>query len=315
MSGSSFTDLEYAVKKKTTRKEKFLAEMDEILPWKELLSVIKRHYPRHGQGRPPIQLESMLRIYFMQQWYGLSDPAMEDSLYDITSMRLFAGLGLDNIPDETTILRFRHLLERHHLTEKLFRKTEKYLSDRNLILSEGTIVDATIVSAPSSTKNQDRQRDPEMKQTKKGNLWHFGMKIHVGTDTQGRAHSVAVTDAAVHDSQMMDELLHGDEEEVYGDKAYASRDRRERLESVGTVCRINRKAGRGRRLNCADRAFNKKSNRTRARVEHIFGVVKHLWGYRKVRYRGIDKNASQVFTLMALANLYLARRELALSSG
>lgn len=315
MSGSSFTDLEYAVKKKTTRKEKFLAEMDEILPWKELLSVIKRHYPRRGQGRPPIQLESMLRIHFMQQWYGLSDPAMEDSLYDITSMRLFAGLGLDNIPDETTILRFRHLLERHHLTEKLFRKTEKYLSERNLILSEGTIVDATIVSAPSSTKNQDRQRDPEMKQTKKGNMWHFGMKIHVGTDTQGRAHSVAVTDAAVHDSQMMDELLHGDEAEVYGDKAYASRDRRERLESTGAVCRINRKARRGKRLNCADRAFNKKSNRTRARVEHIFGVVKHLWGYRKVRYRGIDKNASQVFTLMALANLYLARRELTLSSG
>lgn len=315
MSGSSFTDLEYAVKKKTTRKEKFLAEMDEILPWKELLSVIKRHYPRRGQGRPPIHLESMLRIYFMQQWYGLSDPAMEDSLYDITSMRLFAGLGLDNIPDETTILRFRHLLERHHLTEKLFRKTEKYLSERNLILSEGTIVDATIVSAPSSTKNKDRKRDPEMKQTKKGNMWHFGMKIHVGTDTQGRAHSVAVTDAAVHDSQMMDALLHGDEEEVYGDKAYASWDRQERLESAGAVCRINRKARRGKRLNCADRAFNKKSNRTRARVEHLFGVVKHLWGYRKVRYRGIDKNASQVFTLMALANLYLARRELALSSG
>lgn len=315
MSGSSFTDLEYAVKKKTTRKEKFLAEMDEILPWKELLSVVNRHYPRRGQGRPPIHLESMLRIYFMQQWYGLSDPAMEDSLYDITSMRLFAGLGLDNIPDETTILRFRHLLERHHLTEKLFRKTEKYLSDRNLILSEGTIVDATIVSAPSSTKNQDRQRDPEMKQTRKGNNWHFGMKIHVGTDTQGRAHSVAITDAAVHDSLMMDELLHGNEEAVYGDKAYASQDRQERLESTGTTCRINRKARRGKRLNCADRSFNKKSNRTRARVEHIFGVVKNLWGYRKVRYRGIEKNASQVFTLMALANLYLARRELAASSG
>lgn len=315
MSGSSFSDLEYAVKKKTTRKEKFLAEMDEILPWKEMLSVIKRYYPRRGQGRPPVHLESMLRIYFMQQWYGLSDPAMEDSLYDITSMRLFAGLGLDNIPDETTILRFRHLLERHHLTEKLFRKTEKYLSERNLILSEGTIVDATIVSAPSSTKNQDRERDPEMKQTKKGNMWHFGMKIHVGTDTQGRAHSAAVTDAAVHDSQMMDALLHGEEQAVYGDKAYASRERYERLTSSGVTCRINRKASRGRKLNCADRAFNKKSNRTRARVEHIFGVVKHLWGYRKVRYRGIAKNASQVFTLLALANLYLARRELATSSG
>lgn len=311
MSGSSFTDLEYAVKKKRTRKEVFLGGMDEILPWKELLSVIKRHYPRRGQGRPPIELESMLRIYFMQQWYGLSDPAMEDSLYDITSMRLFAKLTLDTIPDESTILRFRHLLERKNLTEKLFRKTEKYLSDRNLILSEGTIVDATIISAPSSTKNQDRQRDPEMKQTKKGNEWHFGMKVHVATDLQGRAHGVTVTDASVHDSQVMDELLHGEEKEVYGDKAYASVERKARLESNGVTCRINRKARRGKKLTCADRSFNRKSNRTRAKVEHIFGVIKHLWGYRKVRYRGLDKNAAQVFTLMALANLYVCRRELA----
>ena len=302
--------MEYAVKKKRTRKEVFLGEMDEILPWKELLSVIKRHYPRRGQGRPPIVLESMLRIYFMQQWYALSDPAMEDSLYDITSMRLFAKLTLDTIPDESTILRFRHLLERKNLTEKLFRKTEKYLSDRNLILSEGTIVDATIISAPSSTKNQDRERDPEMKQTKKGNEWHFGMKVHVATDQQGRAHGVAVTDASVHDSQLMDELLHGEEKEVYGDKAYASAERKARLESRGVTCRINRKARRGKKLTCADRSFNRKSNRTRAKVEHIFGIVKHLWGYRKVRYRGLDKNAAQVFTLMALANLYACRREL-----
>jgi len=303
------------VKKKTTRKEKFLGEMNEILPWKELLGIIRRHYPGRGPGRPPIELESMLRIYFMQQWYGLSDPGMEDSLYDITSMRLFAGLSLDNIPDESTILRFRHLLERKQLTEKLFRKTEKYLSSRNLIVSEGTIVDATIISAPSSTKNKDRQRDPEMKQTKKGNQWHFGMKVHVATDTQGRAHSIAVTDASVHDSQLMDELLHGEEIEVYGDKAYAGAQRRGELQDKGVTCRINRKARRGKKLNCADRSFNTKSNRTRARVEHIFGVVKHLWGYKKVRYRGIDKNAAQVFTLMALANFYLARKQLVPSPG
>jgi len=315
MTGSSFSDLEYAVKKKTTRKEKFLAEMDDILPWKELLGVIRRYYPRRGNGRPPVELESMLRIYFMQQWYGLSDPAMEDSLYDITSMRLFAGCRLDAIPDETTILRFRHLLELKHLTEKLFRKTEKYLSDRNLILSEGTIVDATIISAPSSTKNKDRQRDPEMKQTKKGNQWHFGMKVHVATDQQGRAHGVAVTDASVHDSQVMDELLHGDETEVYGDKAYASAKRKQEFEEQGITCRINRKARRGKKLTCADKSFNTKSNRTRAKVEHLFGVVKHLWGYKKVRYRGIDKNAAQVFTLMALANLYLARKQIAALPG
>lgn len=310
MNRPSFSDLEYDVKKKKTRKEKFLQEMDEILPWKELLGVIKRHYPKGGNGRPPIGLEPMLRIYFMQQWYGLSDPAMEDSLYDITSMRRFAGLSLDNIPDESTILRFRHRLERNNLTQKLFRKTEKYLSEKNLMVSSGTIVDATIISAPSSTKNEERKRDPEMKQTKKGNQWHFGMKVHVGTDTQGRAHSVAVTDASVHDSTVMDDLLHGDETEIYGDKAYGSRERQGRLESQGVTWRVNRKARRGKKLTCADRSFNRKSNRTRARVEHLFGVVKNLWGYRKVRYRGLDKNAAQVFTLLALANLYLARRDL-----
>ena len=172
-------------------------------------------------------------------------------------------------------------------------------------------MDATIISAPSSTKNEKRERDPQMKQTKKGNQWHFGMKVHVGTDEQGRAHSVAVTDASVHDSQVMDDLLHGDEDVVYGDKAYASAERKAQLEASGVICRINRKARRGKKLNCADRSFNRKSNRTRARVEHIFGVVKHIWGYRKVRYKGLNKNACQVFTLMALANLYLARRQLA----
>jgi len=315
MKQSGFSDLEYDVKKKQTRKERFLAEMDAILPWKELLNVIKRHYPKVQNGRPPAGLEAMLRIYFMQQWYGLSDPAMEDSLYDITSMRRFAGLAMDEIPDESTILRFRHRLERNQLTEKLFRKTEKYLSDRNLILSEGTIVDATIIAAPSSTKNKDRQRDPEMKQTKKGNEWHFGMKVHIGTDIQGRVHSAAVTDAGVHDSQMMDDLLHGEEEEVYGDKAYANRAKKEALEQAGVNWRVNRKASRNKKLNCADRAFNRKSNRTRSRVEHLFGVIKHLWGYRKVRYKGLEKNAAQVFSLLALANLYMSRRELASLQG
>jgi len=311
MKQAGFSDLEYDVKKKQTRKEKFLAEMEEILPWKVLLGVVRRHYPKRGSGRPPIGLEPMLRIYFMQQWYGLSDPAMEDSLYDITAMRRFAGLSFNEIPDETTILRFRHMLERHNVTEKLFRKTEQYLSERNLILSEGTIVDATIIAAPSSTKNQDKQRDPEMKQTKKGNQWYFGMKVHVGTDERGRAHSMAVTDAGVHDSQVMDDLLHGEEEAVYGDKAYADNRRKKEMEESGVTWRVNRKSSRSRKLNCADKSFNRKSNRTRARVEHIFGVVKHLWGYRKVRYRGIDKNATQVFTLFTLANLYLARKELA----
>lgn len=311
MSQSSFSDLEYSVKKKQTRKEKFLTQMDQLLPWSLLLKPIKRHYPKAGNGRRPISPEVMLRIYFMQQWFGLSDPAMEDSLYDIAPMRCFAGLGLDAIPDETTICRFRHFLERHRLTEKLFGQIQHYLSEHDLLLSEGTIVDASIISAPSSTKNQDRKRDPDMKSTKKGNQWYFGMKVHVGTDKQGRAHSVAVTDAGVHDSQVMDDLIHGEEQEIYGDKAYADDDHKQQHESEGVTWRVSRKAKRNKKLNCADQSFNRKSNRTRARVEHIFGVVKHLWGYRKVRYRGLDKNAAQVFTLFALANVYLARNELA----
>lgn len=310
MKQTGFTDLEYSARKKKTRRERFLEEMDQIIPWRELLQVIKRHYPKGRGGRPTKEMETMLRIYFLQQWYALSDPAMEESLYDIQSMRRFAGVDMDAIPDESTILRFRHLLERHNLAEQLFRKTEQYLSDRDLILSQGTIVDATFVSAPSSTRNQERKRDPEMRSGKKGNQWHFGMKVHVGTDTRGRAHSVAVTDASVHDSRMMDDLLHGEEEVIYADKAYADQDKQAAMESSGVRWRVNRKGTRSRKLNCADRAFNRKSNRTRARVEHLFGVIKHLWRYRKVRYKGIAKNAGQVFTLVALANLYLARREL-----
>jgi len=315
MHQASFSDLAYANKKKTTRKEKFLGEMEEILPWKRLLKPLLKKYPKPGNGRCPIAAEVMLRIYFLQQWYGLSDPGMEDSLYDIESMRRFAGVDIDHIPDETTILNFRHFLEAHQLTEKLFRITEQYLSERDLILSEGTIVDATIISAPSSTKNQEKRRDPEMKQTKKGNTWHFGMKAHIGSDTRGRVHSVVVTDASVHDSQVMADCLHGEEQAVYGDKAYANEEEKHKAKSQGIDWRVNRKAKRGKKLNCADRSFNKKSNRVRARVEHVFGIIKHLWGYRKVRYRGLAKNAAQVFTLFALANLYMVRRELASAPG
>ena len=311
MKQSSFSDLAYEHKKKTTRKERFLAEMEAILPWDELLKPIMKKYPKAGQGRRPVPAEAMLRIYFLQQWYGLSDPGMEDNLYDVESMRRFAGVELEGIPDESTILKFRHFLERHGLTEQLFQLSRRYLSERGLLLSAGTIVDASIINAPSSTKNRDRQWDPEMKQTKKGNAWYFGMKTHIGTDTQGWVHSVAVTDAAVHDSVVMDECLHGEEAVIYGDKAYASEGRRQAAVARGIDWRVNRKARRGKRLNCADRSYNRKSNRTRSRVEHAFGVIKHLWGYRKVRYRGLGKNAAQVFTLFALANFYLVRRELA----
>ena len=310
MNQLSFSDAAYSYKKKTTRKERFLCEMDAVLPWDALLQPILRKYPKPGQGRRPIPAATMLRIYFMQQWYGLSDPGMEDSLYDVESMRRFAGVALDAIPDETTICKFRHFLERHGLTEVLFERTGQYLSERGLIVCEGTIVDATILAAPTSTKNRDQARDPEMGSTKQGTTWHFGLKAHVGSDLQGRVHTVVVTSASVHDSQMMDECLHGDETVIYGDKAYVDAQRQQDAQAEGMEWRVLRKAKRGRKLTCADHSFNRKSNRTRARVEHPFGIIKHLWGYRKVRYRGLAKNAAQVFTLFALANVYLARRAL-----
>jgi IS5 family transposase len=306
----SFGDLDHQNKKKTTRRDIFLNEMNRIIPWTICEELIEPHYPVAGNGRPPKLLSGMLRVYFLQQWYNYSDPAMEEALYDIPALRLFSGFEYKDLPDESTILGFRHLLEAHDLTGKLFGLMEQYLSERGLILSEGTIVDASIIAAPPSTKNKDKARDPEMKQTKKGNQWHFGMKMHIGTDTQGRVHSIAVTNAGVHDSQVMEDLLHGEEQVVYGDKAYADHGKQAAFEANDVIWRINRKAKRGQKLNAADKAFNRKSNRTRARVEHAFGVVKHLWGYRKVRYKGLAKNAAQVFTLFTLANLYMARHEL-----
>lgn len=309
----SFASLVYENKKKKTRREKFLEEMDRVIPWEELLQLISPYYPRAGNGRQPMPLSRMLRIYFMQQWYGLSDPAMEDSLYDSEAIRHFADIDLeiDVIPDETTILNFRHLLERHNLTKNIFEKTKRYLMEKGLLLREGTIVDATIVTAPSSTKNRDKTRDKEMKQTKKGNRWYFGMKAHVGTDTgRGLAHSVVVTDAAVHDLRVMDELLHGEEVAVYGDKAYASEGKKKEYESNGIGWCINRKANRGHRLTPEDVEYNHRQSQIRAKGEHAFLVVKHLWHYQKVRYKGLYKNAAQVFSLLALANLYLVRHDL-----
>ena len=316
MNNPTFASLAYDSKKKKTRREKFLQEMDKVIPWKDLIQVIEKYYPKAGNGRQPMPLEMMLRIYFMQQWYALSDPAMEDALYDIESMRRFAGIDIatDVVPDETTILHFRHLLERHELTKKIFEKTQRYLKERGLLLREGTIVDATIINAPSSTKNHDNTRDKEMKQTKKGNQWYFGMKAHVGTDSKtGLAHSIVVTDAGVHDSQVMDELLHGEEQAVYGDRAYTSDKKRKEYEERGIKWCVSRKACRHYQLSPEDLEYNHKQSQVRAKGEHAFLVVKHLWHYTKVRYKGLYKNAMQVFSLFALANLYLARRELAVT--
>jgi IS5 family transposase len=309
----SFASIAYENKKKKTRREQFLEEMDKVIPWAELVQVIEKYYPKAGNGRQPMPMERMLRIYFMQQWYALSDPAMEDALYDIESMRRFADIDLsvDIVPDETTILNFRHRLEKHNLTKRIFEKTKNYLKDRGLLLREGTIVDATIINAPSSTKNREQVRDPEMRSTRKGNNYYFGMKAHVGTDTgKGLVHDIVVTDASIHDSQVMDELVHGEEQAVYGDKAYSDEKKKAGYEAKGIKWRVNIRGCRWRKLTEKEVATNHEQSQTRAKVEHIFLVVKHLWHYTKVRYKGLYKNTVQVFSLFALANLYLVRHEL-----
>jgi len=302
----------WAAKGRTTRRERFLAEMNAVMPWARLRALIEPHYPKAGSGRPPLPLERMLRIYFMQQWFNLSDPQAEDALYDIEPMRRFAGIELaeDIIPDETTILRFRHLLEQHRLTEAIFTEVRSLLEKRGLLLKSGTIVDATIISAPSSTKNEKGERDPEMHQTFKGKGWHFGMKVHVGTDKRGLVHSVAAGAANEADISRMDELLHGEESEIYGDQVYWSEDHRLQCKYAGLRYRVNRRPSHSRKLNERQRAINRSRSRTRARGEHAFHVVKRLWGFAKVRYRGIVKNAARAFAIFALANLYMVRRKL-----
>jgi len=312
----TFAALAYANKKKKTRREKFLEEMDQVVPWAQLNKVISKHYPKPGNGRPPLGLEKMLRIYFLQQWFNLSDPGMEDALYDIESLRRFAGieLGEDEVPDETSILNFRHLLERHGLSKKLFEKVTAHLEQNGLLLREGTIVDATIVTAPRSTKNATGQHDPEMSSTRKGTEWFFGMKLHVGTDPRGIAHTAVVTTGRVHDSQVMDELLHGEEEAIYGDRAYINEAKQKAHEEQGRHWCVQRRGRRNAPLTDRDRRWNRRQSKVRARVEHIFHVVKHLWGHHKVRYRGLAKNEAHYFSLLALANLYLVRRDLLLLS-
>jgi IS5 family transposase len=253
----------------------------------------------------------MLRIYFMQNWFNLSDPQAEDSLYDIESMRRFAGIELlgHDIPDESTILRFRHLLEEQHLTERIFAEIRSLLEEKRLQLKSGTIVDATIIAAPPSTKNAEGARDPEMRQTKKGKEWHFGMKAHIGTDRHGIVHSLSTTAANVHDSTQMSKLLHGQEREVFGDQAYWNESHRQSALSAGIRYRINRRPNQ-RPLSKYQRFINRRRSMARARVEHVFHVVKRLWGFTKVRYRGLAKNTARLYTTFALANLYLLRRRL-----
>lgn len=299
----------YDTKGQVTRRERFLREMDAVIPWPTLRALVEPHYTKPGRGRRPLPLETMLRVYFLQQWFDLSDPQAEDMLYDSEAMRRFARveLGEDTVPDESTILRFRHLLEQHQLTAAMFEAVRMLLTEKRLLLKAGTIVDATIIAAPSSTKNASQTRDPEMKQTRKGQMWHFGMKVHVGTDTRGVVHSLTTTDAAQHDLTQLPHLLHGQEATLYGDKAYYKAEDKLQWELSGGRYRVNKSGKRTARWD----AINATRSRVRSRGEHAFHVVKRLWGFAKVRYRGLAKNTTRAFAAFALANLYLVRHRLA----
>ena len=304
---------QYEQYRKPTRRDVFLATMEKLVPWAELCSVIEPHYPKAGNGRPPIGLERMLRMYFVQHWFNLADAACEDALLDSTALRRFVGidLGRERVPDATTLLKFRRLLEAHELGKALFAKVGEVLQAQGLKVGAGTIVDATIIGAPSSTKNKDKQRDPEMHQTRKGQQWYFGMKLHIGVDSQsGLAHSAVVTAANVHDKHPLPDLLHGNEERLWGDCAYASQEELIASKAPRAADLTNQKVRKGSVTEELERMVNRAKSRVRARVEHVFGVVKKLWGFSKVRYRGLAKNATRAFVTLGLANLYLARKRL-----
>lgn len=299
---------------KQTRRARFLSEMDRVVPWDELAAVIEPCYPvPTGPGRRPIGLERMLRIYFLQHWFNLSDPAVEEALYDSHAMRDFVGidLGREPAPDETTVCKFRHMLEQHDLGAELFHAVGQYLEENGLTVSKGTIVDATIINAPSSTKNQKKERDPEMHQTRKGNQWYFGMKAHIGVDSKTKMiHSVAATAANTHDSQLLGDLLHGEETRVWGDSAYAGQQSTLRDAAPRARDFTQKKGNRHRPLSETDRRRNRTKSKVRAKVEHPFRIMKRVFQFTKVRYRGLAKNANHVFASCALINLFMARRRL-----
>lgn len=302
---------------KKTRKREFLEEMDRVVPWAALVEIVQPHYPRAKTGRPPFALETMLRLHYLQQWFGLSDPAMEEALHDVPLYREFARLdgATQRLPDETTILRFRHLLERHDLAADMLRLVADLLQHKGLMLRTGTVVDATLIAAPSSTKNAEGERDPEMKQTRKGNNWYFGMKAHIGVDAaSGLVHTVVATPANVNDLNVAGQLLHGEELNAFGDAGYQGVHKRP--EARGPTWHVALRPGLRRLLDARDpqdaitERIEQLKASVRAKVEHPFRVLKRQFGFTKVRYRGLAKNTAQIQTLFALANLWMARRHL-----
>jgi IS5 family transposase len=298
---------------KKTRRALFLEEMEQVVPWAGLCGLIEPYYPKAGNGRPAVGVERMLRIYFLQQWFNLSDPAVEEALYDSAVMRSFVGidLGREPVPDETTACKFRHLLEEHQLGGAMLEAVNLHLQSRGVRITRGTIVDATIIHAPSSTKNREQKRDPEMHQTKKGKQWYFGMKAHVGVDSKTKLiHSVVATAANVADSTVLPELLHGEETKVWGDQAY--RGQTEAIQEVASAAQdmTHNQYRYKNRIDEVERAKNRNKSRVRSKVEHVFAVMKLQFGFVKVRYRGLKKNANRLFATCALVNLFLVRRKL-----
>lgn len=311
---TTFAEAGFEKHYKPTRREQFLNEMEQVVPWTELCALIEPVYPRNdGAGRPTVGLERMLRVYFLQQWFNLSDPAAEEALYDSRAMRAFAGidLGREGAPDETTVCKFRHLLERESLGERIFALVNAHLAASGLTLSRGTIVDATIISAPGSTKNKKKVRDPEMRSTKKGNQWYFGMKAHLGIDSKRKLiHSAVATSANVHDSTILPDLLHGAETRVWGDSAYTGQTEAIRAAAPKAKDFTHEKGARHHPLTDAQKATNTTKSKVRAKGEHPFLVIKRIFGFMKTRYRGLAKNAHRLFVACALANLFMVRRHL-----
>jgi IS5 family transposase len=318
---TTFAHAEFTAKKKSTRRERFLGRMEEVIPWAQLLAVVAPHYPKGERGRPPIGLERMLRVYFLQQWYGLADEALEDALYDSQALQRFAGIELDaeGVPDATTLLKFRRLLETHDLCKALFNAINADLAARGLLLREGTLVDATLIAAPSSTKNEKRTRDPQMHQTKKGNQWYFGLKAHIGTDRDSKlVHTVVVTAANVADIAKTTELLHGAEQQVHGDAGYTGVEKRPEIVALARPIDWQIACKRGLIKALAEgahkeavKAVEHAKAAVRAFVEHPFHIVKNLFRHRKTRYRGLAKNAHQLHALFGLANVVIAARRTA----
>ena len=314
----TFSDWGFEVHNKQTRRQRFLSEMEAIVPWQKLCRLIEPHYPKGERGRPPIGTERMLRIYFLQIWFNLSDPGAEDTLYDSAAMRAFVGvdLGREPAPDETTICKFRHLIESQALGEKLFAVVNKHLCARGIKVGTGTIMDATIIAAPSSTKNEDGKRDPEMHQTKKGNQWYFGLKAHIGVDSKTKiVHAVTATSANVHDSRVIEDILHGKETRVWGDSAYQGQGEAIRKAAPQAQDFTHHRGSRASALSDEEVAKNRTKSRVRAHVEHPFRILKCVFGFRKVCYRGIAKNLNRLQVSFALVNLYTKRRQLLRSAA